>query len=197
MSQPIDFAAEYQKMSNEELLALARDYDGLTDAAQGAIRSEFAKRGLEPPILDDPEPQPEWSELATVTTFRDVTEALVAQSVLRSAGIAAYLFDDNFVRIYWYLANFIGGVRLKVKAEDESAAKEILGEAAPASIPFSDGETYLQPQCPKCGSSNISFNGAFRGAALAGLYVAAIPLPTGDASWSCNTCGARWQQSDD
>lgn len=197
MSQPIDFSAEYSRMNEQELMAVARNYDDLTEAARQAIRTEFAKRRLEPPILDDPEPQPEWSELATVETFRDLTEAMVAQSVLRSAGIAAYLFDDNFVRIYWYLSNFIGGIRLRVKAEDEGAAKEILNEPAPASIPFNENEAYSQPRCPGCGSIDISFNGASRGAALAGLYAAGLPLPTGDKSWSCSNCGARWQQSED
>lgn len=197
MSTPVDFAAEYAKMNDGELVALARDYSNLTEAAQQAIRNEFARRKIEPPISDEPELVPEWSGLVTVGRFRDLTEATVAQSALGSAGIAAYLFDENLARMDWFLTNSLGGIRLKVPAENENAAKELLAQPSPASIPFSDTESYEQPHCPKCGSINISFNGASRSAALVGLYVAGIPLPTGSEVWSCGNCDARWEQTDD
>jgi hypothetical protein len=197
MGEHVDFSAKYAKMSEGELMVLARDYDGLTVVAQTAIRGEFKRRGLEPPLIDETEIVPEWSDLVTVKSFRDLTEATVAQSVLESAGIVAYLFDENVVRLNWGYSNAVGGVRLQVRVEDESGAKEVLDQPVPASIPFSNTENYQQPRCPACDSIDISLDGASRGVALVGLYAVGIPLPTGSETWSCGNCGARWEHTDD
>lgn len=88
--QPLDFAASYSKMSELELMALARVYDSLTDDAQAALRAEFSKRSLEPPLLE-PEQLPEEHTLVTIRRYRDLSEAIVARSLLESAGIPVYL----------------------------------------------------------------------------------------------------------
>ena len=60
---PEDIAAGYRKMFDGELLKLAQSYDQLTDAAQTALRAEFARRGLDPPILEEAENPPELRDL--------------------------------------------------------------------------------------------------------------------------------------
>jgi hypothetical protein len=197
MSEPGDFAARYARMSKGELIALAQSYDQLIESAQIAIREEFAKRQLEPPVIKQPEPLPEWSELTTVGRFRDLAEAAVARSALESSGVATYLFDDNMVRMNWGYSNLVGGIRLQVRRADESSAREMLSQPVPESIPFSDNESYQQPHCPRCGSINISFYAGSRGAALIGLYAAGVPLPTGGEYWSCSDCGAKWEETAD
>lgn len=50
-----DLAAQYARMSESELMDLARSYDGLLEVAQAALRAEFARRGLEPPLVKNRE----------------------------------------------------------------------------------------------------------------------------------------------
>ena len=191
------WASRYAAMNQEELLALARDYDSLNDDAQAALRAEFAVRGMEAPLVEDPDQLAE--ELVTIRRYRDLSEAIVARSLLESAGIRVELRDENLIRLDWQVSNFIGGIRLQVEPEDAATATELLDQPVPETIPFagpfdaSDPE-FQQPHCPRCGSLEITFEGASRGAALTSLYVLGIPMPTGAKSWFCANCGNRWEE---
>src|SRR5271156_1442140 len=132
---PEDIAEGYSKMVEAELLELAQSYDSITDAAQAALRAEFARRDLEPPILDDAEDAaPEQRNLVTLCRYRDLSEAIVARTFLESAGIYVFLRDENLVRLDWQVSNFIGGIRLQVEAKDEAGAAELLRQSIPAVI---------------------------------------------------------------
>ncbi len=189
-----DFGTHYLGMEDKELLRLAQQYDSLTEDAQSALRTEFARRGLEPPLLEG-EDEVESRKLVTVRRYRDLSEAIVARSLLESAGIVVYLYDENLVRLDWQVSNFIGGIRLQVEEADEQAARELLAMPVPESIPFAEWGQFEQPRCPHCGSAEITFEGASRAAALAGLYIAGLPLSPGRETWSCSTCGARWEDT--
>jgi hypothetical protein len=192
---PEEFETRYARMSEVELLELAQEYDSLTETAQSALRAEFARRHLEPPLIDEPveEADPAARELVTVRRYRDLSEAIVARSLLESAGIAAWIRDENIARMEWQYSNLLGGIRLQVGVGDADAATEVLNQPIPEVIPFDEKEEFVQPQCPRCGSINISFLGTDRGAALASVTLLALPLPTGGESWTCALCGARWR----
>lgn len=190
-----EFGVRYTAMRDEELLELARDYESLTEPAQGALRAEFARRGLEAPLVEDGPGTPENRKLVTLRRYRDLSEAIVARGMLESAGIEVFLQDENLVRLDWQVSNFIGGIRLQVAEADAAAGLELLEQPVPESIPFSGWGEFEQPKCPKCGSVEITFEGAERGAALTGLWVIGLPLPTGPETWSCGACGARWEDS--
>jgi len=197
MEQESDgLVASYAKLREPELMELARGYDSLTDTAQSALRAEFARRGLEPPLVEEDAPEPEFRSLVTLRRYRDLSEAIVARSLLESAGIAVYLRDENLVRLDWQISNFIGGLRLQVDAANEQTALEVLNQPVPESIPFGANDEFTQPHCPTCGSTNLTFEGASRGAALASLYVLSLPLPVGAETWSCSACGARWEDGE-
>ena len=191
-----DIAESYKNMPEGELLELARSYDSLTEIAQAAMRAEFARRNLEPPLIEY-EDAPERRKLVTLCRYRDLSEAIVARTLLESAGIYVFLRDENLVRLDWQVSNFIGGIRLQVEDKDEAAATELLRQSIPGVIPFDDEEDFVQPQCPKCGSTDITFEGASRGAALASVSVFALPLPLGRETWLCNACEARWEDLED
>ncbi len=194
---PEDLAAQYAQMSETELMELARSYDGLLEVAQAALRAEVARRGLEPPLVEEPE---EWvfRRLMTVRRYRDMAEAYTGRSLLESAGIPAWIADEHLVRMDWFYSNLVGGMRLQVDERDEAAAREILEEEAPETIPYGEEEVYVQPTCPKCGSAEITLgSGTERGRSLLALYVLSIPVPPQQAAWHCEACGARWVESDD
>ena len=190
------FLATYAAMSEAELLQIARSYDTLSETAQDALRAEFAERGLEPPLLDDDESEPgkqkPVQKLVTVRRYRDLSEAIVARSVIQGAGMFCFLQNENMVRLDWQLSNFIGGIRLQVAESDAAIAEEILSAPVPASIEMEGEPDYIQPRCPRCDSLDISFEGAGRGAALAALYLFALPAPMGEKRWMCHHCGLLW-----
>jgi hypothetical protein len=194
---PKDIAAGYKNMPEGELLKVAHSYDSLTEIAQTALRAEFARRNLEPPIVEDEEAAPQRRNLVTLCRYRDLSEAIVARTLLESAGIYVFLRDENLVRLEWQVSNFIGGIRLQVEDKDEATAAELLRQSIPDVIPFDDEEDFLQPQCPKCGSTDITFEGSSRGAALASVTVFALPLPLGRETSLCNACEARWEEMED
>jgi hypothetical protein len=185
-----EFGAIYAKMDEATLMELARSYATLTDSAQMAMRAEFLTRALEPPLIEDGEIAPQ--KLVTVRRYRDLSEAIVARTLLESADIPVYLQDENLVRLDWQVSNFIGGIRLQVDEPDAQAALELLDQAVVDPISQAGEEDFEQPRCPKCGSNEITFEGASRGAALASLYLMSVPLPLGRETWRCESCGARW-----
>jgi hypothetical protein len=121
----------YAGLPEEELLRIGSQYDSLTEIAQAAVRAEFGHRGLAAPEAAG---SLEFQKLVTIRKYRDLTEAMVAQSVLDSAGIPAVLSDENIVRIHWAWSNAIGGIRLQIKPEDVEAAEEILSQPFPEVI---------------------------------------------------------------
>jgi predicted RNA-binding Zn-ribbon protein involved in translation (DUF1610 family) len=189
---PKDLAAQYAQMSETELMELARSYDGLLEAAQVALRAEFARRGLEPPLVEETGHW-EFRRLVTVRRYRDLAEAYAGRSLLESAGIPAWIADENLVRMDWFYSNLVGGMRLQVDERDEAAAQEILEEEAPKTITYAEEEVYVQPTCPKCGSAEITLGGVTeRGRSLAVLYLLSIPVPPRKATWHCEACSAQW-----
>jgi hypothetical protein len=191
-----DLVDRYAKMGEVELLELAESYDLLTDLAQALLRKEFARRNLEPPWIEVVDgPAATIRELVTLRRYRDLSEAIVARSLLESAGIAAYLREENLVRLDWQISNAVGGIRLQVEAADAQAAAEFLAQPIPDSIPFGDQAEFAQPRCPRCGSLDITFEGSSRGAALTSLYALSLPVPSGRKTWLCSSCEARWEDT--
>jgi hypothetical protein len=76
-------------------------------------------------------------ELVTVRVFVNISEALFAKGSLESAGIECFLVDDNMVRLDWFMVNVIGGIKLKVAAEDVEAALALLNRPM---LVYSDDE---------------------------------------------------------
>lgn len=189
---PEDLAAQYAHLSETELMELARSYNGLLAVAQVALRAEFARRGLELPLMEEPG-EWEFRRVVTVRRYRDLAEAYVGRSLLESAGIPAWIADENLVRMDWFYSNLVGGMRLQVDERDEAAAQEILSEGTPETITYGENEVYVQPTCPKCGSAEVTLgSGTESGRALLALYLLSVPMPKREATWHCEACGARW-----
>ena len=68
----------------------------------------------------------EMRDLLTIRQFRDLPEALLAKSVLDSAGIECFLGDDNLIRMDWLWSNLLGGIKLRVRQEDAIVASRLL-----------------------------------------------------------------------
>jgi hypothetical protein len=121
----------YAGQMDEELENVAAQSHELTEIARETLRSELTKRGLYIGQLDDQSNPPEqdhaeFRDLVTVRTFSTLMEAELAKNILDTAGIDSFLFDENVGRIY--LANVVGGFRLRVDAANADEANRILKE---------------------------------------------------------------------
>ena len=134
----------------------------------------------------------EQQKLVTIETFRDLGEALLAKGRLEAAEIESYLADENLVRMDWFLANAVGGIKLKVPEEQAEEAFRVL---------FTDkykAPLEERPQCPKCGSGEVSVVDPDKGFRLAVLWMFALPTPrTEEVHWRCQRCGAAWIEDEE
>jgi hypothetical protein len=127
-------AEVYSVQSDGELEQVAAQAFDLTDVAREALRAELSKRGLYVGQLDEPRgsKEAEFRDLVPIRTFWNLLEAELAKGLLESAGIEAFLFDDNMVRLDWFNANALGGVKLRVDADQVEEANRVLAESAAA-----------------------------------------------------------------
>jgi len=126
----------YAALTEGELQQLAREAGSLTDEAKAALESEISRRELQGNAVAEPAAEAEDSavpgggaelrDLLTIRQFRDLPEALLAKSVLDSAGIECFLGDDNLIRMDWLWSNLLGGIKLRVRQEDAIVASRLL-----------------------------------------------------------------------
>jgi hypothetical protein len=90
----------YSRLTDGELEQLSADASDLTETARESLAAENLRRNLNSRRYEAPESvaQPEFRWLQTIRQFRDLPEALLAKGCLESAGIEAFLSDDNMVR---------------------------------------------------------------------------------------------------
>jgi hypothetical protein len=191
-------ADNYAGMTDGELQKLAQSAESLTELAWDALEDEMDHRHLEFPddeLAGDPGQEPrqrmEMRELVTIEQFRDLPEALLAKGSLESAGIECFLADDNLVRLDWFISNFIGGIKLKVRAADAANARKILDEPILEGLYVQGVGLYEQPRCPNCQSLDINFQELDRPIAYMSAFLR-VPLPVQRPAWRCHACDAEW-----
>ncbi|MGB8064280.1 MAG: DUF2007 domain-containing protein [Candidatus Sulfotelmatobacter sp.] len=125
-------AEVYAAQADGELEQVASQMADLTDIARETLRTELANRGLYVGELQAPEDSPstEFRNLVVIRSYWNLLEAELAKGLLEAAGIEAFLFDDNMVRMDWFNANALGGVKLRVDAANVEDAGRILEEQA-------------------------------------------------------------------
>ena len=122
----------YAAQLDDELEQVASHASELTELARQALRAELLKRRLNVEGLDQSSDaradEPAFRNLITVRSFWSLAEAELAKGLLDTAGIESFLFDENMVRMNWFNANALGGIKLRVDAENAEAANTILQE---------------------------------------------------------------------
>lgn len=190
-------AAVYSEMPDLKLEELAAEAHTLTDPAREALREEISRRQLDVALhsADSPDDHSE-EKLVTIRSYRDIPTAVLAQGALESAGIESFLYDENTIRMDWFLSYALGGVKLRVTEQDAAAALEILDQRRPETFPAEGVGEFEQPSCPKCGSLEISFQELRKRVAIPAAYLGA-PMPLVRPGWKCHSCGNEWLESED
>lgn len=187
----------YAHMSDGELREIADDAVDLTDIARQVLGEEIGKRGLDIRLAESPAVTAfESRDMVTLRQFRDLPQALLAKGLLDSAGIECRLVDENMIRMNWFISGVLGGIRLQVSRDDLEEAETLLSEPIPEGFDIEGLGKYQQPQCPHCGSFDIAHHaGLDERFALPALWFAAIPIPIRRNQWKCQSCGAKWRDS--
>lgn len=182
----------YGSMADGELEDLAREATSLSDAARQALELEISRRelgialNLAAPTDDVWPPGP-----ITLRRFRDLPDALLAKSILDSASVECFLADENTIRMDWFWSNFLGGVKLWVRAEDADAGA-LLDQDYIESFNVEGVGEYRQPRCPNCQSFDITFQGPMKRLAYGTLWIG-FPIPAKHVAWKCYSCGHAWE----
>lgn len=113
--------------------------------------------------------------LVTVASYNLHVDAIMARSRLDSEGIESMLLDENIVRMDWFYANLVGGIKLQVRPEDAPAAREILGLPP---VGEKDSEEFSLC-CPRCKSEKVRFREWHRRLHWIAFLVLFLPLPLG------------------
>ena len=147
-------------------------------------------------------------ELVTISKFLSLGEAKLAQGKLVSAGISAFVCDENMHAMNWHMGMALGGIRLQVPDSQVVRALEVLDDFEPQDgeavgldrIDGEDEEVEEVACCPECESLEIREipNTAPRQIML---WSAAIPFPEQPTlfghRWKCLMCGYQWRESDE
>jgi len=150
--------------------------------------------------MRDPQPAPTvaFEERVVVATFTYPWEAELARSLLVSEGVAAVLADANLVRLDWFVAQAVGGVKVLVVPEEAERAAEVL--AARESLPeiglATEEDAPGEPLCPGCGSSNLAFERWSRAGFVGSLLLFGFPVPIPHPRWRCSRCQAVWRAAE-
>jgi len=143
-------------------------------------------------------------ELVTISKFFSLGEAKLAQGKLVSAGISAFVCDENMHALNWHIGMALGGIRLQVPDSQVVRALEVLDDFEPEETGLEhaeedDDETEEVACCPECESLEIrQVTGASPRQIT--LWSAAIPFPEPAPEtvrhWKCLMCGYHWRESD-
>jgi hypothetical protein len=188
----------YRSLEEGELEEIVRGADSLTPVAKEALRAELSSRGVEAPPMKQEATEALASEAevpgapVVIGRYRDSMEAMVAKSMLDSAGIESFLADENLVNLHWLYSNLIGGIKVMVRAEDAETARKLLEEKIPEKFDVDGVGEYIQPRCPKCGSMDVGFDEVDKQSAHVAMALVGVPMVRMHKGGTCHACGHEW-----
>jgi|SRR5579862_2863187 len=144
-------------------------------------------------------------ELVTISKFLSLGEAKLAQGKLVSAGISAFVCDENMHAMNWHMGMALGGIRLQVPDSQVVRALEVLDDFEPeqpqlVDLESDDDEVEEVACCPECESLEIREVPDSMPRQIA-LWSAAIPFPEPPTQvsrrWKCLMCGYEWREAEE
>lgn len=135
------------------------------------------------------------NDFITIATYDDYLSAHFDKQKLDEQGIDCYLADENTVTIKWILKNALGGIKLRVPAQQTEEALSILNEKREEiQVDFKLEEKENDLICPNCGSNNTGTEKYSKSIAgwtwlLIGFPITATPIK----EHRCFYCAHKWE----
>ncbi|MFN4763297.1 putative signal transducing protein [Gillisia sp. Q332] len=127
-----------------------------------------------------------------IAVFQYSSEAQIIKSRLEAEGVEVFLFDQFTIDTDPLVSNAIGGIKLKVWAEDEAKALHILKSISEYSLD-DDGQ---EIECPICGSTKVELATTVKDVKSFLAYIFSFlsnspPINTRH-EYRCNTCKQKF-----
>lgn len=127
-----------------------------------------------------------------IAVFQYSSEAQIVKSRLEAEGVEVFLFDQFTVDTDPLVSNAIGGVKLKVWAEDEEKALSILETISDYSLDDHGQEL----TCPICGSNKVELITSLRDvrsffAFLFSFLTTTLPIHA-NHEYQCDNCKQKF-----
>jgi len=128
----------------------------------------------------------------TIAKFQYSSEAQIIKGLLESEGIPVFLSDNFTIDTDPLVSNAIGGVKLKVYAEDALKAQHILDSIQKYSID-DEGNAIV---CANCNSNHVSMISTIKDfksffSFLVGFLFGTLPFYAKD-KYKCDNCNAEF-----
>lgn len=88
---------------------------------------------------------------STIATYQYSAEAQIIKGRLEAEGIQVFLADNHTIDTDPLVSNAIGGVKLKVRMEDEERALQVLESISKYTV----DDKGLEVSCPNCRSEKV------------------------------------------
>lgn len=193
----------YRSLTDDELIAIARQKTALTDVAQQALDAEILHRKIEiPPEEVEEEKPPALPEsdsdsfyeaersLVEIETVYSLRDALQLQELLEKAGIPFFMGDEKAPSVDAVKSNFANGVSVKIMRIGLPYATGARVAFRPEDHPDpkhnANGED-IKPDpvfCPKCNSDQIVLEEVEPDPSR--------PDTAAKFQWTCDSCGHHW-----
>ncbi len=136
-----------------------------------------------------------YEQRVVVAALDSPWEAELACSRLETEGFRATLADDNLIRMDWFVARAVGGIKVLVPESEAAAARALLD--TPADLPeigLATGDDHPDALlCPNCGSDNLVRERFSRGGFVGSFLLLGFPLPILRRRWRCGRCSRLWR----
>ena len=135
-------------------------------------------------------------ELVTIKTFDNAIDVHILRSRLEAEGITCFIFDEHIVSVNPLYNIGVGGIKLKVRADELQIALEVLKDIH--DTPYTD-DTDKVLSCPNCGTTDVT-SGFKSMKGLTGFFTMVVSflltvLPIyARLTYRCNKCGNEFQK---
>lgn len=123
-----------------------------------------------------------------IAVFQYSSEAQIIKSRLEAEGIEVFLFDQFTVDTDPLVSNAVGGIKLKVWAEDEKRALQILRSISEYSLDDQGQEI----QCPICGSTKVELISSIRDLRSLLAFIFSFLPSSQPHEYRCDTCKQKF-----
>jgi hypothetical protein len=133
--------------------------------------------------------------LIQIAVFNYPIEAHLCKTRLESEGIECFIAHEHFGNVHLF-PDESGAVRLQVRESDAAGAMQILEQEPPVDTESAGNtgkEDMYGPQCPRCGSPDVSSRKRSPALVLLSIPLLGIPLLFVKTKWDCRGCWHTWK----
>jgi hypothetical protein len=171
-AESFELAERYRRMSDDEILDLARQESELTDLARAALKNEMSQRRLNLEPAPPPAPEPASDDessydgdrrLVLLTYVWCAEDAVQIQKRLELAEVPFFIGPEKATSVDAVKSSFVDGLSVQVMQVGVPYARAAIQYYKPIYDPIREAEDKgeikdVPVRCPKCKSEEVIFD---------------------------------------